>query len=108
MHGFACRNTLHLMPRRWLLALPACGVCAVLSALATTAPARADSVTDWDQIASTVDQVDSERRVAQGTVVRGDATVRLLRLGSNRSRTCLGLRSPPDSPASRRRTSWLT
>jgi hypothetical protein len=35
--------------RRRLLAF---GVCAVLCALATAGPARADSVTDWDQIAA--------------------------------------------------------
>jgi hypothetical protein len=53
MHGFACRNSVHLMGRpRVLLTLTAFGVCAVLSVLALAAPARADSVTDWDQIAA--------------------------------------------------------
>jgi hypothetical protein len=50
MHGFARRNSVHLTSRRrLLLALTAFGVFAVL---AIAAPARGDSVTDWDQIAA--------------------------------------------------------
>jgi hypothetical protein len=50
MHGFACRYSVRLSsPRRLLLALTA---FAVLSVLAIAAPARADTVTDWDQIAA--------------------------------------------------------
>ena len=50
MHGFACRYSVQLRsPRRLLLALTA---FAVLCVLAIAAPARADSVTDWDQIAA--------------------------------------------------------
>jgi hypothetical protein len=49
-HGLACRNSVYLVSRpRLLLALTAFGV---LSVLAIAAPARADSVTDWDQIAA--------------------------------------------------------
>jgi hypothetical protein len=50
MHGFACRNSVHpLSARCVLLVLTA---SAVLGVLAVAAPARADSVTDWDQIAA--------------------------------------------------------
>jgi hypothetical protein len=50
MHGLTCRRSLDPMSRRrLLLALAAFGV---LSVLAIAAPARADSVTDWDQIAA--------------------------------------------------------
>ncbi len=53
MHGFACRYSMHLMSRRCLLlALNTFAALAVLSLLAITAPARADTVTDWDQIAA--------------------------------------------------------
>ena len=50
MHGFACRPSMHLRSRRRLL--PALTAFSVLSVLAIAAPARADSVTDWDQIAA--------------------------------------------------------
>ena len=50
MHGFACRYSVHLRSRRHLLL--ALTAFAVLSLLAITAPARADTVTDWDQIAA--------------------------------------------------------
>jgi hypothetical protein len=50
MHGFACRTSLPVMSRwRVLVAMTA---VAALSVLATAAPVRADSVTDWDQIAA--------------------------------------------------------
>ena len=50
MHGFACRNSLPQVSRwRLLLAMTA---VAALSVLAMAAPVRADSVTDWDQIAA--------------------------------------------------------
>lgn len=53
MDALACRNSVHLMSRRrLLLALTAFGVFAVFSVLAIAAPARADTVTDWDQIAA--------------------------------------------------------
>ena len=53
MHGLASRNSVHLMSRRnLLLALTAFGAFAVLSVLAIAAPARADTVTNWDQIAA--------------------------------------------------------
>ena len=53
MHGLACRNSVHLMSRRrLLLALTAFGVFAVFSVLAIAAPARADAVTDWNQVAA--------------------------------------------------------
>ncbi len=53
MHGFACRNSVHLMSRRrLLLALTAFGVFAVFSVLAIATPARADTVTDWNAIAA--------------------------------------------------------
>ena len=56
MHGFACPHSVHLMSRRrLLLAMKAFAVLALfaaLSLLAITAPARADTVTDWDQIAA--------------------------------------------------------
>jgi hypothetical protein len=47
MHGFACRSSVR--PTRLLLALTA---SAAFCALAFAAPTRADSVTDWDQIAA--------------------------------------------------------
>ena len=50
MHGFACRSSLPQISRwRLLLAMTA---VAALCVLAMAAPARADSVTDWDQIAA--------------------------------------------------------
>ena len=50
MQGFACRYSVNPRSRRRLvLALTA---FAVLSVLAIAAPARADTVTDWDQIAA--------------------------------------------------------
>ena len=53
MHGLACRNSVHPMwRRRSLLALTAFGVFAVFSVLAMAAPARADTVTDWNQVAA--------------------------------------------------------
>ncbi len=53
MHGFACPDPLRLMSRRRLpLALTVFGAFAVLSLLPLAASARADSVTDWDQIAA--------------------------------------------------------
>ena len=53
MHGFACRNSLHPMwRRRSLLVLTAFGVFALHSVLAIAAPARADTVTDWNQVAA--------------------------------------------------------
>ena len=54
MHGFACRHSVHPMSRRrLLLATKAFAVLALRAALlAMAAPARADTVTDWDQIAA--------------------------------------------------------
>jgi hypothetical protein len=50
MHGFACRMSVHPMSRRRVLLFLMAFV--VLAVSATAAPARADSVTDWDQIAA--------------------------------------------------------
>ena len=53
MHAFACCHSVRLMwRRRLLLALAAFGVFALYSVLALAAPARADTVTDWNATAA--------------------------------------------------------
>ena len=53
MHGFACSHSVRPMwRRRLLLALGAFAVFALPSVLAIAAPARADTVTDWNATAA--------------------------------------------------------
>jgi hypothetical protein len=81
MHGFACRRSVRPMSRRRLLL--ALTVSAALSVLAIAAPARADSVTDWDQIAAAALQAPGLLSRCYGRLTPGHSAAR-----AGSSRTC--------------------